>query len=322
MNDNWQPDTPSENPSRAPDPQAMNEFAQAIKSWADATTAGDSEAAQLAALQAFTLASEKALRNPPPDFLLKQEADDLESQGKWSEAEAVRQKVVVLSERTGNFGLLARAQMDLCRLLRLVGRVQDASHWAGAAITSARRAELFPLVVMALGYEVSCALDRGDTPGALAAASEALQLIEPGKMYDQMRAKALTTRAKCLLANSDPTGAALDLAASWELLKARSGSWMMTMPGPVGAMANWWEVKCQLEERQGNLANAKAAMAEAIIYRRQAEGSHARLALARALEKLGEISQAVGDVADGEKARSEAQTIRLDLQLPGSRSGQ
>jgi len=108
----------------------------------------------------------------------------------------------------------------------------------------------------------------------------------------------------------------LDLPASWELLKAQSGSWMMNMPGPLGALANWWEAKSQLEERQGNLANAQAALAEAINYRRQVEGPYARLALARALEKRGEISQALGHVADGEQARSEAQSIRLDLQLP------
>jgi len=319
MNDNWQPDTTSDNPSSPPDPQGMNEFADAIKSWADATSTGDSKAAQQAALEVFSLASEEALRNPTPDFLLKQEADNLESQGKWSEAEAVRKKVLELSERSGNFGLLAKAQMDLCALLRLVGRARDASHWASAAITSARRTEMVPLVVMALVHEVSCALDRGDTPGALAAVSEILQLIECGKLYGQMRARALTTRAKCLLTNGDPAGAALDLASSWELLQAQSGSWMMTMPGPVGAMANWWEVKSQLEERQGNLANAQAAMAEAINYRRQGEGPYALFALACSLEKLGQISKAVGDVADGEQAWSEAQTIRRDLQLPCSR---
>ena len=87
-------------------------------------------------------------------------------------------------------------------------------------------------------------------------------------------------------------------------------------------MANWWEAKSQLEEQQGNLPKALAAIAEAIIYRRQAEGPYALFALARALERLGEISQAVGDVADGEQARSEAQTILRDLRLPGSRQDQ
>jgi hypothetical protein len=177
MDDNWQPGTASDNPSRPPVPPGMNGFAQAIKSWAGATSTGDSKAAQQAALAAFTWASEEALRNPTPDFLLQQEADELESQGKWSEAEAVRQKVLDLSETTGNFGRLARAQMDLSGLLRLT---------------------------------------------------------------------------------------------------------------------------------------------EAINYRRQSEGPHARLALARALEKLGELSRAMGDVASGEQARSEAQSIRRDLQLPCS----
>ena len=321
MNDNESQSQPLKFECGEPDPQALEEFSQAIKSWADATTTDDPEAAQQAALAALTLASEEALRNPTPDLLLRQEADELESKSKWSEAEVVRLKVLAWSETSGNFGLLARAQMDLCGLLRLLGRFHDAGHWAGAAITSARRAELLPLVIMALGYEVSCALDRGNSTGALAAAAEALRLIAPGKIHDQMRAKALTTRAKCLLASGDSAGAALDLVASWELLKAQSGSWMMTMPGPIDAMANWWEVKSQLEERQGKSANAQAALAEVINYRRQADGPFARLALARALEKLGELSKATADLAGEEQALNEAKSIRSGLQLPPGSSG-
>jgi hypothetical protein len=89
---------------------------------------------------------------------------------------------------------------------------------------------------MALSIKSLCALDRGDYSGALAAASEGVQVIEPGKLYEQMSAKALITRGRCLLATGDPAGADLDLASSWEKLKARFG--FALMPGPILALAS------------------------------------------------------------------------------------
>lgn len=306
-----------------PDPQFLGEFAKVIESWAKATTAGETEEAESAAMQAFSLACEEACKNPRPSLLLNQEANDLERKGDWSEAEAVRRKILVLEESTGDFGLIAKAQMDLSAFFRLLGRLDEASQFACAATASARRTNLFPLVVMALVCEVRCALERGDSAKALAAASEALGLIEAGKMYDPMRAKALTSRARCLVVQGRLTEAAPDLDSSWELLQATSGSWMMTMPGPIGARANWWEVKSQLESRKGNLGSAREAMTQAIDYHRRSDGPHALLTLARALERLGELSKAIGEVAEEARALNEAQAIRKDLRLPskvGSRS--
>ena len=296
----------------------MEEFQKAIVSWKEATSAGKSEEAQTAAMQALNLVAEESLRNPSPSLLLRQEADNLELKCRWSEAEAVRRKVLALEDTTGNFGLIAKAQIDLCNLLRLVSRLEEATQLACAATDSARRTGIFPVVVMALRCEVRCSLERGDSTRALAAAEEALNLIEPGNLYDSMRAKALTTRARCLLANNDPTAAGVDLAASWELLQAQSGDWMMNMPGPIWAMASWWEVKSQLERRQGNLDDAREAITRAIDYHRRNDGPYALLALAQALEALGEISKAADDLADEERALDEAKSIRVNLQLPRS----
>jgi tetratricopeptide (TPR) repeat protein len=317
MEDSRPSTNPQDRSGAAGDPPFMKKFEELIGSWAEATSEGKTEEAYAAAMQALIMAGEDALRNPTPELLLKQEADDLEHMGNWAEAEAVRRKVLSLEETSGNFGLIAKAQMDLCRVLRVVGRGEEASQFASAATASARRADIFPVLVMALECEAWCALDRGDSPKALAAASEAMQVFEPGKLFDQMRAKALTNRARCLLANNDSAGAETDLAASWELLQAHAGS--RVMPGPILTLANWWEVKSQLEERQGKLESAREAIARAVEYRRRGESPYALFTLARALQKLGEISRAAGDLAGGDQAFNEAKSIRQRLYVPSGR---
>jgi len=219
-----------------------------------------------------------------------------------------------LEESSGGLGLLAKAQLDLCQLLRVVGRGDEAWQFAVAATASARRTEMFPLIYIALENEARCALDRASLPEALAAASEAVQVIEPGKLNELIRESALTTLARCLLAANDSAGAELQLLQSWELLKERSGDGML-LPGPIRALANWWEVKSQLEERQGDLGGALAAITRAMEFRRLCEGPYGLCALARVLERLGEISRTTDDLAGEELVLKEAKGIREDLKL-------
>jgi hypothetical protein len=87
------------------------------------------------------------------------------------------------------------------------------------------------------------------------------------------------------------------------------------LPGPIRALANWWEVKSQLEERQGDLGGARAAITLSIEFRRMRAGPYGLWALARTLERLGEISRATGDFAGEELALKEAKSIRNDLRL-------
>lgn len=298
----------------APDAVFIQEFEKVIQSYAEAVTDDKPEEAQNAAMQALLMAGEEALKNPTPSLLLKQEAGDYENKGDWAGAEAAYRKVVVLEESSGNFGMIAKAQMDLSRLLRLLGRLDEAWRFACQATTSARHTEIFPVLLMALSNESLCALDRGDYAGALKTAAEGVQVIEPGKIYEQMSAKALITRARCLLATGDPAGADLDLASSWEKLKARFGSALM--PGPLLALANWWEVKSQLEEKRANMEGAREAMARAIGYLRRMQGPYALFALARTLERVSALSSSGGESIEAERASSEAKAIRRDLHLP------
>lgn len=317
----WQPrqDKCMSNDSRspsdpAPDPQLMKRFERVIGSWAEATTAGNAEVAQAAAMQALAMCAEQELKNPSPDVLLMNEADELESKRDWSAAEAMRRKILAIKESSGNFGVISKAQMDLCNFLRLVGKLDEAWRVGCVATVSARHANISVLLAMALVSEAFCALEGGCSTEALAAASEAVQVIEPGKLYDMMRAKALAVRAKCLLACGDPIGAERDLDASWELLKA--DSFFCVMPGPIFTLANWWEAKSQLEEQRGNIKGALEAMTNALNYRRHGESPHALLALSHALKKLGEISSTTQDHEGEERFLSETKSILENLHLP------
>ncbi len=308
---------PAEGQTAAPAAQNaefMKEFERTIAAYGQAIEAGNVQAAEGAAIQALMLAGAEALRNPTPALQLKQEAGECESRRDWAGAEAAYRKVLVLEEASGILGPIAKAQMDLARLLRRVGRLDEAWQFAQAATGSARRANVFPVLVMALEGEVACALAKGENQTALAAASEAVQVIEPGKIYNSMRARAWVTRARCRLANGDSAGAESDLAASWELMPATTV--FRSMPGPLVLLGSWWEVKGLVLERQGDLPSAREAITKAIEYRRRLEDPYAAFALKEALERLGELAKKTGDLAGCEGALAEADSLRSNLRLP------
>lgn len=294
----------------------MKQFEALINSWADATLAENPEQANAAAMEAFFLAAEEAIKNPTPSTLLHVEADELESKGNWTGAETARRRILSLKETVENFGILAKAQMDLGGLLRLLGRMEEASQFASAATASARRTDMFPILVMALECESWCALEQGDVSRALALASEAVAVIEPGRLYDSMRAKALTHRARCLVACGELSDAESDLTTSWELLPAQSSTRLL--PGHIATLANWWEIRAQLEQWQSRPASAQVAMRRAVEFRRNLESPYAQCALARVLNQLGEMLRAAGDWAAADEALAEAKSIRQGLNLPSN----
>lgn len=154
------------------DPEFMKEFQEKIQSYADLTEAGNDTEAQKVALSLLMMAAEEAIENPTPDLVLKQKADDLENRCEWGEAEKVRREILAMEEKIGKFPLIAKAQMDLSRLLRTLGRIEEAREIAREGIISARRAELFPVLVMALESAAFCAMEAGDPKEALALACE------------------------------------------------------------------------------------------------------------------------------------------------------
>jgi hypothetical protein len=121
-----------------------------------------------------------------------------------------------------------------------------------------------------------------------------------------------------LVATGDRMSADADLWSSWEMLKSPPfGS--MPMPGPVVALASWWEVKSQLEEQRGNVGGARDAMARAEGHLRLLQGPYALFALAKALDRAAALSSLAGDSPAAERAAAEAKGIRSDLRVPPGR---
>jgi tetratricopeptide (TPR) repeat protein len=315
MSDNAEDRIKSELRSRETlDPQFMKEFEKAVQSYGEAVSGERPEEAQNAAMQALFLAGQEALRNPTPSLLLKEKARNCEERGDWVGAEAAYREVLTLEESGGHSGMIAKAHMDLSRLLRSLGRLEEAWQFACQATVEARGTAIFPVLVMALTNESLCALDRQDYARALAAVSEAMQVIEPSKVYDLMRAKTQITRTRCLLVASDLAAADAALALSWETLKKQPASRLMQ--GLTQAHANWWEVKSQLEEQRGNVSGARDAMAKAIEHLRQLQGPYALFALAKALGRASALANLAGESPTAERDASEANGILRDLHLP------
>ena len=310
---------PDSNPQNQPQPDGsfgpefMEKFQGVIKSYAEAITADQTEEADRAAAAVLVMAAAEAITHPTPDLQVAEEAANSLRAGDWVRAEEAYRKLLTMQEQTGNPCLQAKPQMDLSRLFCLIGRLDEAWAFARAATASARRTELYPLMAMALENEALCALARGDVLQALAAASEAVQVIEPGKIADLMRAGAYTIRAECLLLTGDPDAAEKDLKAGWDILGSRKLSNLGT--GPVARLAKWREVQAQMRVRKGRLEDAAAALRQAIEHRREGfnrscdPSPYAFAALARTFERLAEIMKKTGELQAERQALAEATTL-------------
>jgi tetratricopeptide (TPR) repeat protein len=260
------------------------------------------------------------MTHPTPDLELAEQAGSLLRAGDWAGAEDTYRKILAIQQQTGNPGLVAKSEMDLSQFFRLIGRLDEAWDFARAARASARQTGLYPLVARTLRNESSCALARGKTAEALAAASEGLEVIEPGKMAGLMRAQAYTTRAECFLASGQTEAAEPDLAAAWALLGPRVCE--RSLCSPVIPLAKWCEVQAQLDLRKGHLAEASANLEKAIEHRREAlsrsceRSPYPFAALARDLQRLAEVRQRIGDEAGQRQALAEAKELCESIQLP------
>jgi tetratricopeptide (TPR) repeat protein len=322
MNQN-QNDQNQPQPEGTPKEEVPRDFLRAIESYAEAVNAEKHDEAAEAALKALIIAAEQAMAHPTPEVELAEQADRCLRAADWAGAEAAYRKILRIQQETGNPGQVAKPRMDLSQLLRLIGRLDEAGELSRAATESARKSGLYPLIAMALRNEVSCALAHGRTDDALAAACEALRVIEPGKIADLMRAQAHTDRAECLLANGQADVAERDLTASWEILESRAPSRIGL--GPVAALAKWCEVAAQFSIRKGNCEEALRCLEKAVGHRREGfnrsgdPSPHAFAALARTFEMLAEVSKYAGDQPGQEHALAEARAIWNRIHLPGSR---
>ncbi len=279
-------------PGSSNEPAFAARFEETIKAYANAVEAGDDDVAAQAAMAALAQAGMEAMTNPTPDILLLQEAERCEQAQDWAGAETAYRKVLALREATENPRLAVKPHLDLSRLFRLRGRSDEAWSHACTASEIGRRADMSTLLAMALDNEAACALDRLNVQRAFAAASEAVACMEPGRIFNLMRARALTRRAECFLARNDSEPAEQDLKQSWDLLQTRKQFGI----GSVVALAHWWEVKAQLHIAKHNATEASRALTEAVKFRKQILESceslnpYAAAALLRVEDKLAGLN--------------------------------
>ena len=294
----------------------MKKFEELLFSLAKASEEDNSDAAQRARLQVLALCAEESLRNPEPIVLLQNEAGELEDKGEWAAAEAAHRRALELCMSSGHFGRIAHAQIHLARLFGSAGRLRESVEMAQVASASARASEINVVIILALLAEGDCLFTAGHPEQELAVASEALQRIGPEKMHALTRAQAHISRARALLACAEARDAATELDAAEKWHRVQLGG--ETLPGVMWSVANWWEVKSDLAEEQGHLAEALAAIKQTIERRRQFPRGRNRLLLARALEQLASLAAADGDPAEKERALLEASSIRRSLHLPAA----
>ncbi len=296
----------------------LKQFEATIQSYGAAMESGDRQEATAAAFSALMLATEEAMQNPTPEILLSMEASKCEETGDWLGAERVYRELAARYQSSGNPALVSKPWMDLSRLLRLLGRLDEAWQCALEATKSARAGGISPLTAQALENESICARLRGDVAHAMEAASAALEVLEPTRVMANSRAVALLNRAECFLAISDKPGAEADLSNAWELIDPKDSP--PILPGYIGSLAKWWHVQATLERDRNNLPGAAAALKQAIAYRRQRlEGPlspYVFLALAQELELFGQVADRCGQFEKAKEATDEARRIREENHLP------
>jgi tetratricopeptide (TPR) repeat protein len=310
-----QPNKPE--PSPAPD----DAFIRAITAYGAAAEQGNAEQAESAALEAFMLAAQRAEKNPSPDLELMKEATACEERGDWPGAESRYRQLVALAEASAGLPQLCQANLKLCQLLLLLERFGPAGEYAAAASAAARRADISSLQVVALETQATCALRRSDLAGALQAATEAVGLVEAGRQHDHLRAGAWVSRARCLVALGDETGAERELASSKPILLEREISPFFA--GVHSKVAGWLEVAGSLCALRGEVDASVENWSRAVERRRhvaslpQVAGPHTLSSLARTLVGLAKALEAAGRPVEAKGAFDEARNIRHEIGIYG-----
>ena len=298
----------------------LEDFQAVIEDYAKAINADDQEKADQAAMSALIMAGMNAIEHPTPELELAEQASEHLMAGNWSAAEGTYRKLIALHERTGKPGLTTKPLIDLGHLFYLLDRSDEAWVCAQDATQAARPAEINPLLAMALESQATCALRRGRPAEALAAAEEALRVIDPDKMGDLMRTLAHASRGRALLGLGDVAQAEEALGTALAILRSKKQSQIGS--GPVVALAKCFELEAELHARQKRWPDAVSALKQAIQQRRKAvdrllaQSPHPTASVARDLERLAALHRESGDTAEAEEALKEAAELWEQIHLP------
>ena len=310
-------------PEQIPDDQNQpteDETEALLKAHQNALENDDAEGAEESAIRFMALAVEHGQNDPSPDLLLKLEAHRHEEAGQWHAAEAAYRQGLALAVAERNTFAEFKAHYDLSALHSFLGQKQIASEETQLATDAARRANLTPLLIMALERQARAWLSAGDPIRALESVDEMLQVSPEGKAGYLQRARAFVSRARCKVELGNLDSAQDDLDAAKPLLAPMSGVAMFA--GVQSALAGLWEVTARLRSAQGNFAGSVEAWRECVELARlvstlpQLAGPYKFAGLARMLHLYGSALLAVEEVNAAENAFEESRAIRRALRQP------
>jgi hypothetical protein len=273
-----------------------------------------------AAVMEFLALVARTSDEPTPESVLLDEAEHCEATADWAGAEAAYRRMLARAQAEDSGITQFRAHGQLAMLHGLQGRHDAALAEARAAVAAARRADLSPLLFMALDDQALYALRTDRLPEALGAVSEALERMEDGALYDLPRGRALALRGACRAALGEWPAAERDLEASWARLQPQAA--MAMAAGVHGILAQWWAVTARLRAAQGDAKGAAEGWQEAVARSRhlaalpQVSGPKAQSAVARMLHGLGHALMAQGSHYLAEEALAESRSLRQAVGLP------
>jgi hypothetical protein len=290
-----------------------------VGAYKDALEAGRMEDAEAALLEFLALAAQIS-HEPSPESVLLDEAERCEATADWAGAEAAYRRMLARAQAEVSDTAQFRAHDQLAMLHGLLGRHDAALEEARSAVAAARRADLSPLLFMALDSQALYALRTDRVPEALGAVSEALERMEDGALYNLPRGSALILRGACRAALGEWSAAERDLEGSWSMLQPQAA--MAIVAGVHGRLARWWVVTARLRAAQGDANSAVEGWQEAVARSRHlaalpwVAGPNTQSALARTLHGLGHALTEQGPPYLAEEAFAESRSLRQAVGLP------
>lgn len=307
-------------PEDRAEPEFLGAFQKQIEAYAEAMNAGQTELAMQTAMGAMFMAFQDAMAHPKPKFKLKVQADELMRAGDWVGAEERLREILALELNGDIPGLVAKAYLDLSEMFQLLGKWDAAWDNARLATEAARKADMYPLTAMVLWNEAYCALAQGKPALALAAATEALQVLVPEKVADLLRARALVIHAECCLECQQLEPVESNLQAADALLIPQESCHFCS--GPASVRMKWYRVQAKFHQHNRNFQTALDYAEKAVQTRKErldpiGEASPpGYAALARDYQLLAEIYQNLRNQVGFKEAQAEAQAIWAKLHLP------
>jgi tetratricopeptide (TPR) repeat protein len=302
------------------DPADPNgELARLLEEHRQAMDSGRFQDAQAMVPDLFSLAEQWSEQNPSVDHDLTLKADDCQERGDWEGAVAAHRAVLAIQDL--NPMRCCSAHGELRSLFRLLNRNDEALLAAQSAVTAARQADSEFLLAGSLQALAVCLMDRQEFEQSAALLEEALSILPPDLMYDQMRATTWVLRAECGLLSGKLDGIQADLAKARAILEPAASS-MAIAGGLHTDLARWWRVMAQTHAACGETDATVMAWQNAVQECRHVvslphtQNVRTKAALAFMLAGLAQAQTAAGRTSEAENTRRQRAALIDELHLP------